>query len=185
VPPPPAPCPIVSAVPRAERVEGVPLTRHAADHRLSVWMLPTICEVDPLRASVAAPSQRYASIEQLAGDLRRAPRGPAGGGAHRDVQLPRDQARAPQSRQARDRSGGRRRALRRGRGRTSSRAVRGGAPARELVEIDDAIRDVAGTTHAHTLVVTRALTNLDRLASTPDRDPELSRELAIAYMRIG
>ena len=54
-----------------------------------------------------------------------------------------------------------------------------------LFEIDEAIRDVGGTTRARTLVVTRALTYLDRLANGPDLDLALSRELAIAYMKIG
>ncbi len=54
-----------------------------------------------------------------------------------------------------------------------------------LFEIDEAIRDVAGTTRARELVVTRALAYLDWLASQPDRDPALSRELALGYMKIG
>ncbi|HEU4404426.1 MAG TPA: serine/threonine-protein kinase [Polyangiaceae bacterium] len=54
-----------------------------------------------------------------------------------------------------------------------------------LFEIDEAIRDVAGTTRARELVVTRALTYLDWLAGQPDRDPALSRELALGYMKIG
>ncbi|HEU4404431.1 MAG TPA: serine/threonine-protein kinase [Polyangiaceae bacterium] len=54
-----------------------------------------------------------------------------------------------------------------------------------LFEIDEAMRDVAGTTRARELVVTRALTYLDWLAGQPDRDPALSRELALGYMKIG
>jgi eukaryotic-like serine/threonine-protein kinase len=54
-----------------------------------------------------------------------------------------------------------------------------------LFEVDEAIRDVAGTTRARELVVTRALTYLDRLASQPERDPALSRELALAYAKVG
>jgi non-specific serine/threonine protein kinase/serine/threonine-protein kinase len=54
-----------------------------------------------------------------------------------------------------------------------------------LFEIDEAIRDVAGTTRARELVVTRALTYLDRLAREAADDPSLAQELATAYMKIG
>jgi eukaryotic-like serine/threonine-protein kinase len=54
-----------------------------------------------------------------------------------------------------------------------------------VFEIDEAIRDVAGTTGARELVVTSALKYLDRLAGQPDRDPALRGELALAYMKVG
>ncbi|HEY5925860.1 MAG TPA: hypothetical protein VIV11_29435, partial [Kofleriaceae bacterium] len=54
-----------------------------------------------------------------------------------------------------------------------------------LFEIDEAIRDVAGTTRARELVVSRALTYLDGLSRETADNPALSQELAIAYMKIG
>ncbi|HEU4535743.1 MAG TPA: serine/threonine-protein kinase, partial [Polyangiaceae bacterium] len=54
-----------------------------------------------------------------------------------------------------------------------------------LFEIDDAIRDLAGSTRARELVVGRALTYLDRLAAQPERSAALTRELALGYMKVG
>ena len=54
-----------------------------------------------------------------------------------------------------------------------------------LFEIDDSVRDVAGTTRTRELVVSRALTYLDGLAREARGDAALSRELAIAYMKVG
>ena len=185
-------------------------------------MLRTICEVEPPRPStVAAPDRRrdlagdldnivlkalskdpihrYASIEQLADDLRR----------HLDG-LPVTARTATFSYRAG-------KFVRRNRGKlavaalvamalstatvVSIREARRADAAAEraqqrfdevrklanslLFEIDESIRDVAGTTRARELVVTRALTYLDGLAREASTDPALARELAIAYMKIG
>ena len=185
-------------------------------------LLKTICEVDPPRPSTIAPAElqreiagdldniimkalqkeparRYASIEQLADDLRRYLDG-----------MP-VSARTATSWY---RAG---KFVRRNRGklalglivvtalsaativsiREARRADAAAQRARErfdevrrlsnslLFEIDEAIRDVAGTTRARELVVSRALMYLDRLAHEAAYDPGLSQELAIAYMKIG
>jgi non-specific serine/threonine protein kinase/serine/threonine-protein kinase len=54
-----------------------------------------------------------------------------------------------------------------------------------IFEVDDLIRDLPGSTPARQQIVTRALTYLDRLAGESSDDPELSRELALAYLRVG
>jgi hypothetical protein len=201
-----------------ELVTGRPPHSPTSDPR---EMLRRICEVDPPRASVAAPelarelagdldniiakalhkepSQRYASIEQLADDLRRYLEGlpvvaraatlgyRAGKFARRNrgklaiavaVVIALATATAISIRQAQRADAAANRARQR------YEDVRLLANSL-LFEIDESIRDVAGTTRARELVVERALTNLERLAREPDRDPALNRELAIAYMKIG
>ncbi len=54
-----------------------------------------------------------------------------------------------------------------------------------IFEVDDLIRDLPGSTPARQQIVTRALTYLDRLAVDSDDDPELLRELALAYQKVG
>jgi eukaryotic-like serine/threonine-protein kinase len=54
-----------------------------------------------------------------------------------------------------------------------------------LFEIDEAIRELKGSTRARELVATQALAYLDRLASQSDRDATLSLELALAYAKVG
>ncbi len=54
-----------------------------------------------------------------------------------------------------------------------------------IFEVDDLIRDLPGSTPARQQIVTRALTYLDRLAAESADDPELRRELALAYQRVG
>jgi len=53
-----------------------------------------------------------------------------------------------------------------------------------LLEFDDAIKDLPGSTRARGLVVTRAVEYLDSLAREAGGDPALRRELAVAYHRI-
>lgn len=54
-----------------------------------------------------------------------------------------------------------------------------------LFEFHDAIRDLPGSTPARVLVARRALEYLDVLARERGNDPELGRELASAYERLG
>lgn len=54
-----------------------------------------------------------------------------------------------------------------------------------LFEISDAIRDLPGSTPARMLLVKRALTYLDKLASEAGNDLTLQSELAEAYHKIG
>jgi eukaryotic-like serine/threonine-protein kinase len=54
-----------------------------------------------------------------------------------------------------------------------------------LFEIHDAIRDLPGSTPARKLIVERALKYLDSLDSEAGGDPALERELATAYERVG
>jgi eukaryotic-like serine/threonine-protein kinase len=54
-----------------------------------------------------------------------------------------------------------------------------------LFELDDAIRDLPGSTKARGLVVTRAVEYLDSLAREAGGDEALQRDLAQAYHRIG
>lgn len=54
-----------------------------------------------------------------------------------------------------------------------------------LFEISDAIRDLPGATPARMLLVRRALTYLDKLASEAGNDLTLQAELAEAYQKIG
>lgn len=54
-----------------------------------------------------------------------------------------------------------------------------------LFEISDAIRDLPGSTPARMLLVRRALTYLDKLASEAGNDLTLQSELAEAYHKIG
>ena len=52
-----------------------------------------------------------------------------------------------------------------------------------LYEFDDAVRDIPGTTAARSLMLSRAVEYLDRLADSAPTDPDLRRELAEAYLR--
>jgi eukaryotic-like serine/threonine-protein kinase len=54
-----------------------------------------------------------------------------------------------------------------------------------LFDIHDAIRDLPGSTPARKLIVERALKYLDSLDSETSGDPALERELATAYERVG
>lgn len=54
-----------------------------------------------------------------------------------------------------------------------------------IFEIDEAVRDLAGALPARKLIVSRALEYLDSLASEAGKQPELQRELASAYEKIG
>src|SRR5688572_23643440 len=54
-----------------------------------------------------------------------------------------------------------------------------------LVEVDEKIRDLEGSTAARELIVRRALEYLDGLAAEGGNDAALSRELAVAYMKVG
>lgn len=54
-----------------------------------------------------------------------------------------------------------------------------------LFEIHDSIRDLPGSTEARRLLVDRALKYLDSLARESGGDPDLQRELAAAYERVG
>lgn len=54
-----------------------------------------------------------------------------------------------------------------------------------LFEFHDAIRDLPGSTAARELVVKRALEYLDSLARESGDDPSLLRELATAYQKVG
>ena len=54
-----------------------------------------------------------------------------------------------------------------------------------LFEIQDAIRDLPGSTSARRLIVSRALEYLDGLSREAGRDRELQLELATAYLQIG
>lgn len=54
-----------------------------------------------------------------------------------------------------------------------------------MFEIDDAIRDLPGSTDARRLLVSRAQEYLDSLNQQSKGDPSLQRELAAAYDRVG
>jgi eukaryotic-like serine/threonine-protein kinase len=54
-----------------------------------------------------------------------------------------------------------------------------------LFEVDGKIENLAGATQARELIVSRALSYLDGLASEADDDPDLARELSTAYVKIG
>jgi serine/threonine protein kinase len=54
-----------------------------------------------------------------------------------------------------------------------------------LFEIHDSVQDLAGSTPTRQLLVTRALEYLDSLARESQDDPELRRELATAYEKVG
>jgi non-specific serine/threonine protein kinase/serine/threonine-protein kinase len=54
-----------------------------------------------------------------------------------------------------------------------------------LFDLDDAIRDLPGSTPARRLVVTRGLAYLDRLAREGGDRRDLQRELAGAYLKVG
>jgi hypothetical protein len=54
-----------------------------------------------------------------------------------------------------------------------------------LFEVDGKIETLAGSTQARELIVRRALEYLDGLTSEADDDPDLGRELATAYVKIG
>jgi eukaryotic-like serine/threonine-protein kinase len=54
-----------------------------------------------------------------------------------------------------------------------------------LFEFHDAVANLAGATPARELVVTRALQYLDGLSTESSSDPELQRELAHSYLRVG
>jgi non-specific serine/threonine protein kinase/serine/threonine-protein kinase len=54
-----------------------------------------------------------------------------------------------------------------------------------LFEVHDAIQDLPGATPARRLLVKKALEYLDRLASEAGGDTDLLAELAVAYMRVG
>lgn len=54
-----------------------------------------------------------------------------------------------------------------------------------LFDIHDSIRNLPGSTPARKLIVERALKYLDSLASETSGDPSLERELATAYERVG
>ena len=54
-----------------------------------------------------------------------------------------------------------------------------------LFEIEDAIRNLPGSTAARALVVRRSLEYLDRLAAESAGDRALRRDLAVAYLKVG
>jgi non-specific serine/threonine protein kinase/serine/threonine-protein kinase len=54
-----------------------------------------------------------------------------------------------------------------------------------LLEIHDAIRDLPGSTPARRLLVSKGLEYLDRLARDAGDRPDLQRELASAYLKVG
>lgn len=54
-----------------------------------------------------------------------------------------------------------------------------------MFEIHDSIRDLPGSTSARRLLVTRAQEYLDSLSTQSNGDPSLQRELAAAYERVG
>ncbi|HEY8550676.1 MAG TPA: protein kinase [Vicinamibacterales bacterium] len=54
-----------------------------------------------------------------------------------------------------------------------------------LFELHDAIRDLPGSTPARQLLVTKALEYLDKLAREAGDRPDLQRELAAAYLKVG
>jgi tetratricopeptide (TPR) repeat protein len=54
-----------------------------------------------------------------------------------------------------------------------------------VFQIDDTIKDIVGTTKARELIVSSALGYLDSLAREATGDPALARELASAYLKIG
>ncbi len=54
-----------------------------------------------------------------------------------------------------------------------------------IFEVHDSIRDLPGATAARKLILQRAQEYLDRLAADSKSDPELLRELATAYGRLG
>ena len=54
-----------------------------------------------------------------------------------------------------------------------------------LIEIHDAIRDLPGSTPARQLLVSKGLAYLDKLATDASDRPDLRRELAGAYVKVG
>ena len=54
-----------------------------------------------------------------------------------------------------------------------------------MFEIHDSVKDLQGATPTRRLIVSRALEYLDSLAGETSGDPQLQRELAIAYEKIG
>ena len=54
-----------------------------------------------------------------------------------------------------------------------------------LFEVHDAIRDLPGATPTRQLLVNRALEYLDRLAADAGERPDLQRDIASAYLRVG
>jgi serine/threonine protein kinase/tetratricopeptide (TPR) repeat protein len=54
-----------------------------------------------------------------------------------------------------------------------------------IFDVHDAIRDLPGATHAREVVVKKALEYLDRLAGEAAGDRSLQEELAVAYQRVG
>ena len=54
-----------------------------------------------------------------------------------------------------------------------------------MFEVHDAIKDLPGATPARKLVVSKALEYLDRLSRDAGNDPDLQRELATAYQKVG
>jgi non-specific serine/threonine protein kinase/serine/threonine-protein kinase len=54
-----------------------------------------------------------------------------------------------------------------------------------LLEIDDSVKDLAGSTPTRELLVTRALEYLDSLAQESQGDPSLQQELMTAYEKVG
>jgi hypothetical protein len=177
-----------------------------------------VCEQDPERPSVAAksrelagdldaivlkamrkePEHRYASVGELAEDLRRHRRGVPVLRPARHRLVSRRKIRAAPPRRARGR-GGRRAGSRRRRGGDASRgpssaggeqrAQRRFGDVRKLAnsllfEFDDAIRDLPGSTPARQLLVQHALQYLDGLSSESAGDRRLRRELADAYQKV-
>lgn len=56
---------------------------------------------------------------------------------------------------------------------------------RLIFDLHDSIADLPGSTESRRLLVAMGLDYLNNLASEPQNDPELLRELALAYQRIG
>ena len=54
-----------------------------------------------------------------------------------------------------------------------------------IFEVHDSIQDLPGATRARKIILQRALEYLDSLASESGNEPDLMRELAIAYERVG
>ncbi|HEY8509643.1 MAG TPA: protein kinase, partial [Steroidobacteraceae bacterium] len=180
------------AVARAQALEGVNLERL---RRRLAGDLDSIV----MKTMRKEPDQRYSSVEQLAGDLRRYLEGRpvlaiAGSFSYRARKFIRRHAAAVAAILVviLTLAGGivatlyqaRRAEAERARAEARFQDVRGLANS-VLFEIHDSIEELPGATAARALLISRATEYLDRLSRQSGNDPALQREIAAAYARLG
>ena len=171
------------------------LTEEPSDPRRAApdAKVPRDLDAIVLKALRKEPEARYGSVDQLAAGHRAFPRGPAGRRAARHGHVPRAQVRPPPLGGARRATGLVAASLVGGLIRRESqrrKAERRFEDVRKLArtvmfDLHDSIARLPGSTKAREALVKTGLEYADALAREASSDPDLQREVAAAYSRLG